>query len=117
MIDLLERAPDGWQTFEPPGHPASIHFYYGVQAGKTNTLPMGAYFAVVYSPNVYVGDESPLHPWHYSVFEVCEYQYRPDRPLERSYKAIGAKRHTLSRFEVAHFVTLWAKVRKGGKDE
>lgn len=105
MIDLMERPPDSWQTFAPQGSPASIEFYYGVQYNAMHLLPIGAHFGVVYSPNYYVDVKSPLHPWHYTVFEVTLYQFRPDRGLERSYKQI--ERRQLTRFEVPHFEALW----------
>lgn len=75
MIDLLERPPDSWQICEADGSPPSICFYYGVYAGETHLLPLGAHFGVVYSPNHYVHPQSPLRPWSYVVFEVSEYQF------------------------------------------
>lgn len=112
-MDLIERAPDGWQTFEPMGYPASIEFYYGVDYRAMIRLPIGARFGVVYSPNVYADPSSPLHPWRYVVFQVCLYQYRPDRGLERSYQQV--KRRALTRFEVPHFENLWTEIVLSGK--
>jgi hypothetical protein len=112
MIDLLERAPDSWQMFQPQGSPASIHFYYGV-TGSTRDLPLGSRFGVVYSPNGYVDVQSPLYPWHFCVFEVCLYQYRRTRPPERSYKVV--KRRQLTRFEVPHFEALWFDILMMGR--
>lgn len=112
MIDLLDATPDRWQVFQPDGHPASIHFYYGVPT-TTQALPLGAHFAVVYSPNVYVDVKSPLYPWHLEVFEVCLYQHRLTRPLERSYKSV--KRRQLTRFEVPHFEALWLDISLMGR--
>lgn len=108
MIDLLERAPDGWVLVYPHGMPPGIHFYYGVRAGESHLLPVGAHFGVVYSPNHYVHPSSPLHPWAYVVFEVELYKFRHDRPLERSYKQI--RRRQLTRFEVPHFEQAWTEI-------
>ncbi len=70
MIDLIERAPDGYERIEADGSPPSIRFYYGVQARETHRLPLGAHFGVVSSPNYDVHPQSPLRPWHYVTFEV-----------------------------------------------
>jgi hypothetical protein len=113
MMSLIERAPDSWQLFEPMGYPASIEFYYDVDYREMIKLPMGAHFGVVYSPNVYVHEHSPLRPWSYVVFEVSLYQYRPERGLERSYKQV--KRRQLTRFEVPHFEELWTGIIMSGK--
>jgi len=113
MINLVEREPDSWQVFEPMGYPASIEFYYGVQYAELPLLPTGAHFGVVYSPNYYVDPKSPLRPWSYVVFEVSLYQYRPGRPLERSYKQI--RRRQLFRFEVPHFEALWTGILLMGR--
>lgn len=115
MMSLIERAPDSWQLFEPMGYPASIEFYYDVDYREMIKLPMGAHFGVVYSPNVYADPSSPLHPWRLVVFEVCLYQYRPDRGLERSYKQISKRRRNLTRFEVPHFEELWTEIVLNGK--
>ncbi len=114
-MDLIERVPDSWQTFEPMGYPASIEFYYGATYDGLHRLPMGAWFTVVYSPNVYVHEHSPLRPWSLVVFEVSLYQYRPDRGLERSYKQVKGKRRQLTRFEVPHFEELWTEIVLNGK--
>ena len=113
MVDLIEREPDSWQLFEPYGYPASIQFYYGTTAAGLVTLKLGARFGVVYSPNVYVPEHSPLRPWSYVVFEVSLYQYRPGRGVERSYKQV--KRRQLTRFEVPHFEALWTEIVMSGK--
>lgn len=114
MIDLMERPPDSWQVLEPQGYPASIAFYFGVQYAEVYLLPLGAHFGVVRSPNYYVHPQSPLRPWHYSVFEVTLFIYRQDRELERSYRQI--KRRQLSRFEVPHFEALWLDILMMGKE-
>lgn len=113
MIDLIERAPDGWQIVEAAGSPPSICFYYGARSSETHLLAMGAHFGVVYSPNLNVHPQSPLRPWYYVVFEVCLYQFRPTRPLERSYRQI--KRRQLTRFEVPHFEGLWVDILMMGR--
>ena len=114
MIDLLTRPPDDWQSTNAVGDAPAICFYFGVRAGESHMLPLGAHFGVVYSPNPYVNPESPLRPWHYSVFEVGLYQYRPGREVERSYSQI--KRRQLTRFEVPHFEALWLDITiRGGK--
>lgn len=115
MIDLIERAPDDWQIFEPDGYPPSIAFYYGVRCAAVHLLPLGAHFGVVYSPNVYVHPDSPLKPWHYSVFEVGLSLFRPFRPLERAYAQI--KRRQLTRFEVPHFEALWLDIQLMGSKQ
>ena len=115
MMDLIEREPDDWQVFELMGYPRSIQFYYGVKYDALHRLPMGAWFSVVYSPNVYVHEHSPLRPWSLVVFEVSLYQYRPDRGVERSYKQVRNKRRALTRFEVPHFEGLWTAIVLNGK--
>lgn len=112
-MDLIEREPDDWQLFQPHGYPASIQFYFGTTYAGLLTLKLGARFGVVYSPNVYVHEHSPLRPWSYVVFEVSLYQYRPERGLERSYKQM--KRRQLTRFEVPHFEQLWTEIIMNGK--
>lgn len=112
-MDLIAREPDDWQIFEPHGYPASIEFYFGTTYAGMVTLKQGAWFGVVYSPNVYVHEPSPLRPWSYVVFEVSLYQYRPGRGLERSYKQM--KRRQLTRFEVPHFEQLWTEIIMNGK--
>lgn len=113
MMDLIAREPDDWQLFQPHGYPASIQFYFGTTYAGLLTLKLGARFGVVYSPNVYVHEHSPLRPWSYVVFEVSLYQYRPERGLERSYKQV--KRRQLTRFEVPHFEELWTEIVLNGK--
>lgn len=113
-MDLIEREPDDWQLFKPHGYPASIEFYFGTTYAGLVTLKQGARFGVVYSPNVYVHEHSPLRPWSVVVFEVSLYQYRPGRGLERSYKQIKNRRH-LTRFEVPHFEELWTEIVLNGK--
>lgn len=113
MMDLIERAPDSWQVMEAAGYPPAIMFYYGTTWDGSHTLAIGARFGVVYSPNYYVHPESPLHPWHYTVFEVSLHQFRPGRGLERSYTQV--KRRQLTRFEVPHFESLWLDISLMGR--
>lgn len=99
--------------FEPMGYPRSIQFYYGVKYDALHRLPMGAWFSVVYSPNVYVHPQSPLNVWSYVVFEISLYAIRPGHGLDRSYKQV--KRRALTRFEVPHFEELWTAIVLNGK--
>jgi hypothetical protein len=113
MMDLIERAPDGWVLVEAAGEPPAIHFYYGVRPADTGKLAIGARFGVVYSPNRYVHPASPLRPWCYVVFEVNLYQFRETRGLERAYQQV--KRRQLTRFEVAHFEERWTEIVMMGR--
>ncbi len=115
MIDLLERAPDSWQMVEAVGDAPAIRFYYGVRAGEMHLLPLGAHYGVVSSPNPHVNPQSYLRPWAYVVFEVCLYQFRRGRPLERSYKQVQGTRHTLSLYERQHFEALWLDILMMGR--
>lgn len=115
MMDLTERAPDGWVLAGAKGEPPAIHFYFGVRPEETCKLPVGAWFGVVYSPNHYVHPKSPLRPWSYVVFEVSLYVFRVDRGLERAYKQV--KRRQLKTYEVPHFEALWTEIVMMGTKE
>ncbi len=107
-MNLIDTLPEGWLTFHAVDQEPSIQFYFGADPRWLHELAVGERFGVVFSPNHFVHPDSPLHPWHYSVFRVDMVKFRTHGELERGH--VQEMRRQLFVWEVHHFEELWLQI-------